>query len=276
VAAPPFETPAFAAFGPAPQGEADREHDPSPIQQRRELRHVIRGLCAMIDRSVPRLRSPPCTGTVTLRAGFGGVDQPAMAARLRDMTKPARSSARIASRAVTTGSRSFMRERDGGLRECATTRHGGWARRAPRCRDHQANGILRHRQRLAFVLTVRDDLGKCRHAHGESALVFGFKHTTAKLRFSVIAMSLVVGHYSKLPGWSETRSGLHLHPVTTANSPLAFRLGFTAIRTPWPRAGEKLHQPPDRKTAARQAQQRRDMRLLDADLIARSNFAPSP
>src|SRR5581483_7840333 len=42
--------------------------------------------------------------------------------------------------------------------------------------DHQVDGVFCHRQRLAFILPVSDDLRKRRNAHREPALVFRLKH----------------------------------------------------------------------------------------------------
>jgi hypothetical protein len=64
--------------------------------------------CAMIPRSVPRLRSPLWTGTVTLRTGSVARMSRQWLPDVRDTAKPARSSARMTSRAVSAGYRSFM------------------------------------------------------------------------------------------------------------------------------------------------------------------------
>jgi hypothetical protein len=42
--------------------------------------------------------------------------------------------------------------------------------------DHQPDRVLGHRQRLALILAVGDDLGKRRNAHSEAALFLGFEH----------------------------------------------------------------------------------------------------
>src|ERR1051326_1018755 len=104
------------------------------------------------------------------------MNQTAMAPGGSRNGEPARSSARMTSRAVRPAAAGSCRQGNGDLANPRGFTYRNWFATGRAVLDHQADGVLGHRQRRALVAAEGDDLGKQRHPDGESAFLFRLEH----------------------------------------------------------------------------------------------------
>src|SRR6266700_4373705 len=103
---------------------------------------------------------------------------------VRDTTNPARSRARTTSLALSAGSRGSCGQGDGNLTDARRLASRNRFATCGAILEHQANGVLGHRQRLLLIPPVGDDLRKRGNAHGKAALFFGFEHHSERAHLS--------------------------------------------------------------------------------------------
>src|SRR5260370_34630650 len=101
---------------------------------------------------------------------------------VRDTTNPARSRARTTS--LTPVAAGSCGQDDGNLSDARRLASRNRFAACGAVLEHQANGVLGHRQRLLLTPPVGDDLRKRGNAHGKTAVFFGFEHHSERAHLS--------------------------------------------------------------------------------------------